>query len=91
MALLFEIRFYTGVPGIFLQVYNHALALHKTPRTRKVSCNVALAGGSGAALANSSDTGGALGRVGARGGVYAHLGLVCTRSWSGGATGSGAR
>jgi hypothetical protein len=52
---------------------------------------VALGGGSGAAPANSGEDGGALGRVGARGGVYAHLGLVCARSWSGGATDGGAR
>jgi hypothetical protein len=54
-------------------------------------CNVALGGGGGATGRNSGEADGALGRVGARGGVQAHLGLACDRSWGGGATDGGAR
>jgi hypothetical protein len=55
-----------------------------------MSRNVTLGGGGGTAGRNSGEADGALGRVGVRGGVQPHLGLVCDRSWGGGATGSGA-
>jgi hypothetical protein len=60
----------------------------KTPR--KIDpCNATLGGGSGAASRNSSEVGGALGRVGARGGGHAHPQPVCARRWGGEATDGG--
>jgi hypothetical protein len=56
-----------------------------------MSRNVALGGGGGAADRNSGGVGGALGRVGARGGVQAHLGLFFGQSWGGRGAGAWAR
>jgi hypothetical protein len=64
-------------PWNFLKHHKYATGSPKSPWKDLKPHNVALGGGAGAADRNSGEAGGALGRVGTRGGVQAHLGLVC--------------
>jgi hypothetical protein len=65
--------------------------VHRKAPGKTLSLAMRPLGWGGAVPANSGEAGDAPGRVGAQGDAYAHLGLVCARSWSGGATGGGAR